>query len=110
MAQFSPNPNYDQRLPDRVIAYLQTRDWRLFPFTEHFTPEQQQAFVQDLRAGLADLTDSGSARKTAAVGFIMRDQSLKRIVLEWAAADGGWPSGVSPENPDSHLQAVNSRS
>lgn len=106
MAQFTPDPNYDQRLPDRAIAFLQTRDRRLFPFTTSFTPEQEKAFVQDLRMGLADLTDSGSARKTSAVGFIMRDQSLKRIVLEWAAANGGWPAGVDPENRASHLQAV----
>lgn len=99
MAQFDPEPNYDQRLQDRAVAYLQTKDWRLFPFSEGFDDAQRRAFVRDLRDGLADLTDSGSARKTAATGFLMSDQRLKDIVREWAAARGGWPAGADPRNP-----------
>ncbi len=108
MAQFDPDPNYDHRLADRTIAYLQTRDWRLFPFSQQFTPEQQKAFVQDLREGLADLTDSGSARKTSAVGFIMRDERLRSAVAEWAAAKGGWPAGSDPRNPAASLRSLSS--
>ncbi|MFM9108672.1 MAG: hypothetical protein ACKOWF_18450 [Chloroflexota bacterium] len=108
MAQFDPEPNYDHRLADRVIAYLQTRDWRMFPFTQHFDAAQQKAFIRDLREGLADLTDSGSARKTSAVGFIMRDDRLKAIVGAWAAARGGWPAAADPRNPDGTLRSIGS--
>jgi hypothetical protein len=89
-----------------VIEYLQTRDSRLFPFTARFDEARRRAFVRDLRDGLADLTDSGSARKTSAVGFIMRDSRLHQIVHEWAAAGGGWPRGADPRNPTSALSSV----
>jgi hypothetical protein len=106
VAQFYAEPAYDHNLAERVIEYLQTRDARLFPFTVHFDAERRRAFVRDLRDGLADLTDSGSARKTAAVGFIMRDSRLHRIVREWAAAGGGWPRSSDPRNPNSPLASV----
>ena len=106
MAQLNPDPTYDHRLAERVIAYLQTGDTRLFPFTARFDEEQQRAFVRDLREGLSDLTDSGSARKTSATGFVMRDQRLHGIVQEWAAARGGWPRGSDPRNPATALGAV----
>ncbi len=108
MAQFDPDPNYDQRLADRTIAYLQTRDWRLFPFSEHFTADQERAFIRDLREGLADLMDSGSARKTSAVGFIMRDERLRSVVSQWAAAKGEWPEGSDPRNPEASLGSLSS--
>lgn len=108
VAQFDPEPNYDQRLADRVVAYLQTRDWRMFPFTRDFDEARQKAFIRDLREGLADLTDSGSARKTSAVGFIMRDERLKAIVTEWADAGGDWPSAADPRNPLGTLRSIRS--
>jgi hypothetical protein len=95
--QIDPRPAYDERLVERVITYLQTGDSRLFPFTEHFDEARRRAFIRDLREGLADLTDSGSARKTSAVGFIMRDQRLREIVETWAEARGGWPRGIEPD-------------
>ena len=90
----------------RVIAYLQTKDPRLFPFTARFDAERRRAFVRDLREGLAELTDSGSARKTSASGFIMSDARLHQIVRKWAAANGGWPRGADPRNPVTSLGAV----
>lgn len=99
MAQINPEPNYDHRLAEWATLYLQTRDSSLFPFTEHFDSEQQRAFMNDLRIGLADLQDSGSARKTAAVGHIIDDTLLYELVREWHQADGGWPASADPENP-----------
>ena len=96
MAQIDPEPNYDHRLAERVVAYLQTKDTRLFPFTARFDAERQRAFVRDLQEGLAEITDSGSARKTSATGFVMNDSRLHQIVREWAAARGGWPRGADP--------------
>jgi hypothetical protein len=106
VAQFNPDPSYDHNLAERVVEYLQTRDVRIFPFTARFDDERRRAFVLDLRDGLADLTDSGSARKTSAVGFIMKDSRLHRIVREWAAAGGGWPRGTDPRNPSSSLVSL----
>jgi len=105
VAQIDPEPNYDHRLAERVVTYLQTRDPRLFPFTANFTPAQQRAFIRDLREALADLQDSGSARKTSATGFIMRDRRLHEVVQEWAAARGGWPRGADPSVPETALGA-----
>lgn len=96
VAQFTPEPAYDHRLAERVIVYLQTRDPALFPFTARFDAAQRRAFVRDLREALSDLTDSGSARKTSASGFIMKDRRLHEVVAEWAAANGGWPRGADP--------------
>ncbi len=94
MAQIDPSPSFDQLLADRVVLYLQTRDSRLFPFTEAFSDDQKRAFVRDLRVGLAELQDSGSKRGTSASGFIMSDRRLHEIVNEWAEAGGGWPEGT----------------
>ena len=96
MAQIDPEPVYDHRLAERVVEYLQTRDPVLFPFARRFDAEQRRAFVRDLREALSDLTDSGSARKTSATGFIMRDTRLHQVVQEWGAAGGGWPRGADP--------------
>jgi hypothetical protein len=103
VAQINPGPAYDDRLAERVVVYLQTRNSRLFPFTEKFNAAQLRAFAHDLREGLSDLQDSGSARKTSATGFIMRDFRLKEIVREWAAANGGWPQGSDPRDPATAL-------
>lgn len=106
MAQFDPDPNYDHRLAERVVAYLQLRDPRIFPFTARFDADQTLAFIRDLREGLAEITDSGSARKTAATGFLMSDARLHDIVREWAAANGTWPAGANPRDPDSALGSI----
>jgi hypothetical protein len=103
VAQINPGPAYDARLAERVVVYLQTRDARLFPFAEKFDTARQRAFVRDLREGLSDLQDSGSARKTSSTGFIMRDRRLHEIVREWAAANGGWPAGSDPRDPATAL-------
>jgi hypothetical protein len=47
------------------------------------TPEQRRAFQRDLRDGLAELQDSGSARKTSAVGYIMSDDHLRDVIDAW---------------------------
>jgi hypothetical protein len=101
--QIDPEPAYSQRLVDRVVDYLQTRDVTLFPFTAGFDAERERAFVRDLRDGLGDLVDSGSARKTSATGFIMTDKRLYQIVNEWARAGGEWPIGANPSALDSEL-------
>ena len=72
VAQIEPRAPYNDWLMDRVVAYLQTRDWRLFPFTANFDAHKQAAFVRDLREGLGTVNDSGSARKTSATGFIAK--------------------------------------
>ena len=106
MAQFRPDPTYDHRLAERVVEYLQTKDPTLFPFTAGFDAERRRAFIRDLRDGLADLTDSGSARKTSATGFVMKDTRLHQVVREWAEARGGWPRGADPRNPTTALGAI----
>ena len=103
MAQINPGPAYDHRLAERVVVYLQTRNPSLFPFTEKFDAARMRAFAHDLREGLSDLQDSGSARKTSAAGFIMGDRRLHEIVNEWAAANGGWPAGSDPRDPATSL-------
>lgn len=99
----NPRPAYDHALADRVVVYLQTNDAQLFPFTERFTAAQLRAFRHDLREGLGDLVDSGSARKTSAAGFIMHDRRLHDIVNEWAAANGAWPAGTDARDPVTSL-------
>jgi hypothetical protein len=106
VAQIQPEPNYDHRLAERVVAYLQTNDHRLFSFTQHFTPAQRRAFARDLREGLGEITDSGSARKTSATGFLMSDGRLHRIVREWAMARGAWPRGADPQTPVTSLGSI----
>lgn len=104
--QLKPGPAYDHRLAERVVVYLQTKDSDLFPFTKRFDDARHKAFKRDLREALADLQDSGSARKTSAAGFIMRDQRLHDVVEEWAAADGDWPLGSDPRVPDTALGSI----
>lgn len=106
MAQIDPAPLYDQKLVERVILYLQTRDTTLFPFTTGFNAGQQRAFVRDLRVGLAEITDSGSKRGTSAAGFLTSDRRLHEIVAEWAAAHGRWPAGSNPEDGFTALSAM----
>ena len=103
MAQFDPEPSYDHTLAERVTTYLHTRDPRLFPFTANFNEAQRRSFMNDLREGLADLIDSGSARKTSATGFIMSDRRLHEIIAEWRDAAGGWPRGADPTVADTAL-------
>jgi hypothetical protein len=98
VAQIDPAERYSDWLMDRVVRYLQTRDPRIFSFTSGFDEHQQAAFVRDLREGLSEITDSGSARKSAATGFVTSDQILRRIIEEWSAADGGWPEGSFPQD------------
>jgi hypothetical protein len=99
VAQLDPGPNYDHRLVEWVTLYLQTRDDRIFPFTRFFDDERRAAFAHDLRVALAELQDSGSARKTSATGFIMNDSTLQGIVRAWAAAGGDWPATSNPDSP-----------
>ena len=108
MAQIDPEPNYDHRLAERIVAYLQTKDSRLFPFAARFDEARRQAFIRDLREGLSDLTASGSKRATSATGFVMSDERLHAVVREWAAANGGWPAGADPRNPTTALGSVSS--
>ena len=99
MAQIDPEQRFRDWLMDRVVRFLQTRDRRIFPFTENFDEHQLAAFVRDLREGLSDVTHGGSARKTSATGFITSDQVLRRIIDEWGQANGDWPEGSFPQDP-----------
>lgn len=106
MAQIDPAHAFDQRLMERVIAYLQTRDVTLFPFTSGFDEERERAFVRDLQVGLSDLTESGAKRGTSASGFLVSDKRLEEIVDEWTAAGGEWPEGANPSDAHTSLAAV----
>ena len=99
MAQIQPPPRYDDLLVDRVVEYLQTHNARLFPFAARFDEHQKRAFVRDLREGLGEVNDSGSARKTSATGFIASDRRLREIIAEWESAGGNWPEGSFPADP-----------
>lgn len=103
MAQIEPEYPYNNWLVNRVVTYLQTRDATLFPFTANFDEHQQAAFMHDLREGLGWVNDSGSARKTSATGFIASDEILRRVIDEWADANGGWPEGSFPTDPVTSL-------
>ena len=103
MVQRAPNPVFDQRMVDRVILFLQTRDTGIFPFTVHFDDARMKAFVRDLQDGLSDLPDSGSKRGTASVGFPTNDWRLREILDEWAAAGGAWPKGTEAASYNSVL-------
>jgi hypothetical protein len=103
VAQIEPGNPYNDWLMDRVVKYLQTRDARLFPFTAGFDEDRQAAFVRDLREGLGEVNDSGSARKSSATGFIASDLILRRIIDEWRAAGGDWPTGSFPQDPVTSL-------
>ncbi len=98
MAQIKPNRPYNDLLMDRVVGYLQTRDARYFSFAARFDDEKTTAFIRDLREGLSEITDSGSARKSAATGFTTSNEILSRIIGEWQAANGDWPEGSFPED------------
>src|SRR5215213_5751462 len=101
--QVRADPAYDHKLAERIVVYLETREPSLFPFTAKFDDARRKAFIRDLREALADLQDSGSARKTSASGFIMRDRRLHEVIEEWAAANGGWHAGSDPRDPDSSV-------
>ena len=83
MAQLNSRVAFNYYLTERVVRYLQTKDPAIFPFTAKMTAEQRRTFQRDLRDGLAELQDSGSARKTSAVGFIMSDDHLRDVVESW---------------------------
>ncbi len=106
MVQFNPDHAYDHDIVRRAVYFLQTRSPELFPFTANFDDEQMAAFVKDLRIAIADLTDSGSARKTSASGFIMSDKRLHEVIEEWASADGNWPAGTNPTNAYTNLTST----
>ncbi len=99
MAQINPQQRYHDWLMDRIVRFLQTRDRRIFPFTENFDEHQLAAFVRDLREGLSEVTHGGSARKTSATGFVTSDRNLQRIINEWGQANGDWPEGSFPQDP-----------
>jgi hypothetical protein len=103
MVQRSPAPVFDQRMVDRVILFLQTRDTSIFPFTARFDDARTRAFVRDLQDGLSDLPDSGSKRGTASVGFPTNDWRLREILDEWAMAGGEWPQGTRADSINSVL-------
>ncbi len=106
MAQISPERPYDHDLAERAIEYLHTGRTLLFPFAARFDDAQHAAFDRDLREGLGDLLDSGSARKTSATGNLMSGRRLREIVNEWRAAGGGWPEGADPDAIDTALAAL----
>lgn len=97
MAQIDPENRYSDWLVERVVDYLQTRNPAIFPFTAAFDEHREKAFIRDLREGLGNVNDSGSARKTAATGFVATDRDLRKVIDEWAAAGGDWPEGSDPE-------------
>jgi hypothetical protein len=103
VAQIEPDKPYNDWLMERVIEYLQTRNPQIFPFSAGFDDHRRAAFIRDLREGLSEITDSGSARKTSATGFIANDQVLRRIIDEWQAANGDWPEGSFPGDPQTSL-------
>jgi hypothetical protein len=105
VAQIHPERPYHDWLVERVVNYLQTRDSRLLPLTAVYAEHQPAALARDQREGHADVTDSGSARKTSATGFLASDQALRRIIEEWQAAQGGWPEGSYPSDPATALGA-----
>lgn len=88
MAQLYAPSDYDHAMVERVVRYLETKDSALFPFSMNFTWEERMAFMADLRRALGSLTDSGSARKTAAVGFIMSDDELEEVIATWRQRGG----------------------
>lgn len=83
MAQMYSPPDYNHTLVEQVVRFLETRETSIFPFTADFTWDETMAFMRDLRRALGSLTDSGSARKTAAVGFIMSDDEIEDVLEHW---------------------------
>jgi len=97
--QIDPKPRYHHGIAELAVAWLQTKDASIFPFTARFDAEQKQAFGNDLRMGLSDLTETGSKRGTSSTGFLISDQRLRSVIESWAAANGGWPESQDPTNP-----------
>jgi hypothetical protein len=108
VAQLYPGQAYHHELAEQAIEFLQTRDPAIFPFARDFDDARLNAFVRDLREALSDITDSGSARKTSASGFIMRDRRLQMVIADWARADGDWPEDADPRDPVTELGSVES--
>lgn len=106
MAQLTSEPLYDHDLARRAIEFLHTGNRRLFPFTQRMDAMQLAAFKRDLREGLGDALDSGSARKTSATGYVTSARRLNEIVQEWRAAGGGWPAGADPDALNTALAAL----
>lgn len=106
MAQITPPRSYHHEVTKRVIDFLQTRDRRIFPFTTNMDQERFEAFRRDLREGLGEVFDSGSARKTSATGKIVSDRRMLEIIEEWRAAGGSWPAGADPDAIDTALAAL----
>jgi hypothetical protein len=106
MAQITPPITYHHDLARRVVNFLQTEDPRIFPFTLNMDETRLQAFKRDLREGLGEVYDSGSARKTSATGHLVNNRRLIEIVEEWRAAGGGWPTGADPDALDTALAAL----
>jgi hypothetical protein len=99
MAETLSTDRYDYTLVDRTVEFLVTRDPALFPFARRFDERRMASFVRDLREALADVVDTGSARKTAATGFLASTRRLRGVVDEWEAAGGDWPPGADPAAP-----------
>ena len=83
MAQLYSPPDYNHALVERVVRFLETKETALFPFTATLTWDERMAFMKELRMALGSLTDSGSARKTSAIGFIMSDDELEDVIVRW---------------------------
>jgi hypothetical protein len=109
MAQLTPEPAYDHDLARRAIEFLHTEDRRLFPFTQTMDNALLAAFKRDLREGLRDTLNSGSARKTSATGFVTSGRRLGKIIHEWRSAGGGWPEGADPDVLETALAALDER-
>ena len=93
MAQITPPRSYHQELTKRVIDFLQTGDPRLFPFVQHMDNIRLAAFKRDLREGLGEVLDSGSARKTSATGRIVSDR--RRSILKYEETLADWRSAAT---------------
>ena len=83
LAQLYSPPDYNHALVERVVRFLETKETALFPFTATLTWDERMAFMKELRMALGSLTDSGSARKTSAIGFIMSDDELEEVIARW---------------------------
>ncbi len=106
MAQFNPRPAFDKELVDQAIMWLQTRDDGIFSFTAEFDDDRERAFAHDLQVALTDLSESGSKRGTAAVGFPISDRRLRLVIEAWATAGGDWPTGSDPDDLTSLLYTL----
>ena len=89
---------------DRLAPY--PRSAALPVHRQLFDDQRELAFARDLRVTLNDLTESGSKRGTSAAGFLVSDERLRYVVQAWSAAEGEWPEGSNPDNPNSLLYAL----